>query len=73
MCLLLLHLLGNLHDEVGVITLVIVGSYEVIEPNESNRQSLGLGVLQTLHDDLHDGNKVLLQSSPRLRILANAS
>lgn len=59
----LLHLFGNLHDEVRVIALVTVGSDKVVEPDKANSQIFGLGVLQTLHDDLHNRDEVLLQRS----------
>ena len=62
--LLLLNLLRHLHDEVGAVPLVVVGGNEMEEADEAKREVLGLGVLQTLQNDLHDRNKVLLQSSP---------
>lgn len=62
--LLCLHLLGDLHDEVRAISLVIVRRDEVVEPNEAERKVLGLRVLQALQNDLHDGDEVLFQCSP---------
>lgn len=60
--------LCHLHDEVGVVSLIIVSSDKVEESNKSKRKVFGLRVLQTLQDDLHDRNEVLLQRSPALHV-----
>lgn len=57
----LLHLLRLLHDEIGTVALVIVGGHAVVEPDKADRQILCLGVLQTLQNNLHDHDEILLQ------------
>jgi hypothetical protein len=42
-----------------------MGTQEVVKPDESKRQVLGLGILQALKDNLHDLDEVRLQSGTR--------
>lgn len=63
--LLRLDLFTNLLDGVRTVSLVVMGSQEVVKPDESKRQVLGLGILQALKDNLHDLDEVRLQSGTR--------
>lgn len=63
--LLWLDLFTDLLDGVWTVPLVVMGSQEVVEPDESQRQVFGLGVLQTLKNDLHNLDEVRLQSGTR--------
>lgn len=60
--LLRLNLVCNLDEKVCAVTLIIPSRNKVVETNESQLQDLGLGVLQTSQNNLHDGDKVLFQS-----------
>jgi hypothetical protein len=56
--LLWLNLFTDLLDGVWIVSLVVMSSQEVVEPNKSNRQVFGLGVLQTLKNNLHDLDEI---------------
>jgi hypothetical protein len=60
--LLGLDLFTDLLDSVRAVSLVVMSSQEVIEPDESKGQVLSLGVLQTLENDLHNLDEIWLQS-----------
>jgi hypothetical protein len=59
-----LHLVGDLDDKVCAVALVVLGGDEVEEADKAKSQVLCLGVLQTLKNDLHDHDKVVLKGSP---------
>lgn len=62
MNLLGLDLFTDLLDGVRAVSLVVMSSQEVIEPDESKGQVFSLGVLQTLENDLHNLDEIRLQS-----------
>jgi hypothetical protein len=59
-----LDFIGDLDEEIGTVTLVVVGRDEVEEANKSESQVLGLRILQTLKNNLHDHFEVVLKSGP---------
>lgn len=59
--LLGLDLFTDLLDGVRTVSLVVMSSQEVIEPDESKGQVLGFGVLQTLKNNLHNLDEIRLQ------------
>lgn len=62
---LCLDLFTDLLDGVRTVAFVVMGSEEVVESDKSKRQVFGLGVLQTLKNNLHNLDEVRLQSSTR--------
>ena len=59
-----LNLVCDLDKKVCTVALIIPGRNKVVEANKSQLQDLGLGVLQTSQNNLHDGDKVLFESIP---------
>lgn len=58
-----LNLVCDLDEKVCTVALIIPCRNKVVKANESQLQDLGLGVLQTSQNNLHDGDEVLVQSS----------
>lgn len=63
--LLGLHLLSDLDKEIRTVSFLIMGRDEVVEADETQSEILRLRVLQTCQDNLHNGDKVLLQNVPK--------
>ena len=60
-----MHLVGDLDDKVRAVALVVQCRDEVEEADEAHSQVLCLGVLQTLKNNLHDHDKVVLKGSSK--------
>lgn len=65
--ILCLDFIRDLDKVIRTIALVVMSGDEVIEADKSESEMLGLGVLKTSEDNLHDRHEVLLQCRARRR------
>lgn len=60
-----MHLVGDLDNKVRAVALIVLCRDEVEETDKAHGQVLCLGVLQTLENDLHNHDKVVLKGSSK--------